>query len=115
MPSIDRQGLPCPPCGCGVGEQGGDGSLAHAVARIAARESASQRSVDAHRQRYVPQFAPADGRAKQIPYRNRLTGGLVQQGLSVAGDVRGCTQFGSATDKRYSLVFANRLITMGAS
>jgi len=40
---------------------------------------------------------------KQTAYRHRLTGDLVQQGLSVAGDVRECTQFGSATDKRYSL------------
>jgi hypothetical protein len=53
-----------------------------------------------HRRRYVPQFAPVDGRAKQTPYRHRLTGGLVQQGLSVAGDVRDSSQFGRATDKR---------------
>ena len=30
-------------------------------------------------------------------------GGSVQQGLSVAGDVRDSIQLGSATDKRYSL------------
>jgi hypothetical protein len=51
----------------------------------------------------VPQFVPVDGRAKQTPYRHRLTGGLVQQGLSVAGDVYDSNRFGRATDKRYSL------------
>jgi hypothetical protein len=59
--------------------------------------------MEAHRQKYVPQFAPVDEPAKQTPYRHRLTGGSVQQGLSVAGDVRDSHQFGRATDKRYSL------------
>ena len=71
---------------------------------MATRTRTSWRGVDAHRQRYVPQFAPADVQAKQTPYYlHRLTGGLVQQGLSVAGDDRDSNQFGSATDKRYSL------------
>ena len=101
MPLFDRQGLRCPAFGRGTGGHGADGSLAHAVARIAPPEPAVRRRVDAHRQRYVPQFAPLDGRAKQTPHR--LTGGSVQQGLSVAGDVRDSNQFGRATDKRYSL------------
>ena len=42
--------------------------------------------VNAHtgRQQYVPQFRQSGWQQKQTPYRNRLTGGLVQQGLSVA-------------------------------
>ena len=36
------------------------------------------------RQQYVPQFRQSGRQQKQTPYRNRLTGGLVQQGLSVA-------------------------------
>ena len=66
---------------------------------------ASTAPVTAHtgRQQYVPQFTQSGRQQKQTPYRNRLTGRLVQQGLSVAGDVRECIEFGSATDKRYSL------------
>jgi dienelactone hydrolase len=59
--------------------------------------------VVAHRQKYVPQFAPVGEQAKQTPYRDRPTGGSVQQGLSVAGDVRDSYQLGGAIDKRYSL------------
>jgi len=58
----------------------------------------------AHRSpKYVPQFMQSGGQQEQTLYRHRLASDLVQQGLSVAGDVRECTQFGSATDKRYSL------------
>jgi len=52
---------------CGLGERRADGSFVHAVARIAVRKPALRHCVDAPRQRYVPQFAPVDGRAKQAP------------------------------------------------
>ncbi len=103
MPWFDRQGLLCPAFGCRVAWHGGDGPHTPSIATLATRTPVVPHSVDAHRQSYVPQFAPADRRAQQTPYRHRLTSGLVQQGLSVAGDVRDSNQFGCATDKRYSL------------
>ena len=103
MPLLERQALPRPAFGCGAGEHGADGSIAHAVASFVARERPARQRTKAHQQRYVPQFAPIVGRTKQTPYRHRLTGGSVQQGLSVAGDVRDSSPFCGATDKRYSL------------
>lgn len=100
MPLFDRQGLPCPAFGRRLASHASAGSRTHAVTPIVARTCPTRPSVDAHRQRYVPQFAPEDTSAKQTPYCHRLTGGLVQQGLSVAGDIRDSNQFGSATDKR---------------
>ena len=109
MPLFDRQGLLCPAFGCIVSRHGGNGSRTHAVAPKATWTRAAQARMDAHRQRYVPQFAPEDRPAKQIPYRHRLAGGLVQQGLSVAGDVRDSNQIGCAPDKRYSLGRTNHV------
>ena len=107
MPLLERQALPRPAFGCGAGEHGADGSIAHAVASFVARERPARQRTKAHQQRYVPQFAPIVGRTKQTPYRHRLTGGSVQQGLSVAGDVRDSSPFCGATDKRYSLDLFN--------
>ena len=73
------------------------------IRQIALRASTAPVTAHTDRQQYVPQFTQSGRQQKQTPYRHRLTGRLVQQGLSVAGDVRECIEFGSATDKRYSL------------
>jgi hypothetical protein len=72
------------------------------IGQVAALASTTPIDVHTDERRYVPQFRASGGWQKKTPYRHRLTGGLVQQGLSVAGGIRDGTQFGRATDKRYS-------------